>query len=106
MKRADLKVGGEYYYSRRTDWMDGYEGHKAVVVDDKSYRRTSTFRNVCEDPKGTLVHVFVYRNMTGSDPDSGWREFVPSMQLRGPWAEISKQVEEARARRREREQRD
>lgn len=99
MKRSDLKVGDEVYYSRHRDWAVGVgPAAKAVVVDVGCWRSPDTWsRDRAPRTGGTGVLCDV-QHQYGTH-----REAVPLSHLRGPWAETLVAVEAAERNRRARE---
>lgn len=108
MKRSELAVDLEVYYSSRTDWeTPGYGtgyGFKATIkavepYSDK-YPVWSRVYHPYKVDKGTGVLVEVHRGE--SKPET---KVVPLGHLRGAYAEIMSQLEEYAERRDERETR-
>ena len=106
MKRADLKVGGSYYYDQSSRWMEHEWGNRAVLVNDKRYRINQRSRgwpeeSYTEDPEGKAVLVDIFGRFGEAEAE---RTAVPPAHLRGEWETVSAQTQRAAKERREREQ--
>jgi len=100
MRRAELQVGGEYYYDRSPNWMTTlYTGSKAIVVSDEPWRiirNSFTADRITKAPSGNGVLVDIHD--PGQPPH---RTVVQASQLRGPWEETSRKVDKWRRARQE-----
>jgi hypothetical protein len=91
VRRADLVVGGEYYYDRSTKWEQGTwrGGHRAVVVRVDPHKQRAVGRDPVEVPTGPGVLVDLF------DSGGPWRTVVSIVHLRGPWQETKDRVDAA-----------
>lgn len=107
MRRADLQVGGEYYYHSSPNWLkNGYRGCKVVVVSEgawKKMRHPNIRDGIVRVPGGNGVLVDLYSNST---LPISYRTVVQASQLRGPWEETSKLVKDRSQERRDKARQD
>src|SRR5262245_35158042 len=97
MKRSELVVGGEYYYSTDQKWREHlYRSSRAVAIDtgfwkqnhDPWARDNKPYRAPDGTPGcGVLVDLY-WANSQGEVKEPS-REAVSLTSLRGPWAELS-----------------
>lgn len=106
MKRADLKVGEAYWYARGSDWLESLStGQKAVVVDTGCWEQPSSVFWRDREPRkvakgnGVLVDLYDYGQNT---EEISRRVVVNLTQIRGPYEETRKRIEESTEKRRER----
>lgn len=94
MKRSELTVGLEVYYSRATSWQtDKYGGDKAVVLAVEPYSAGRAYAgkaNHYPDPTGKGVFVRISRGNSGT-----YEAVVPAAHLRGPYESTKAEVEKS-----------
>lgn len=101
MKRADLEVGKEYWYSRSTRWDEYlYEGTKVVVVDAGYWtQQRGTWSRANYEPirvskgLGVLVDMTV-RSYSGGE-ERVVRQVISVTTIRGLYEETKKKIEDS-----------
>lgn len=108
MKRADLKVGQAYWYSRGNDWLEREgAGQKCVVVDTgcwalPNYSMWSRDKEPHRANSGNGVLVDLANKSFDGKTETVRRTVVNLTQIRGPYEETLQQVKEFDAKRRAR----
>jgi hypothetical protein len=99
MKRTELKVGKEYWYSRSTRWEESLtEGSKVVVVDAGCWSQNrSTWSRTNPEPIRVAKGLGVLVDMTVRSYSGGEkvvRKVVNVTTIRGLYEETKKKIEE------------
>lgn len=107
MKRADLKVGTAYWYTKRTNWQDStWDSFKVVVVDTGRWERPRSFSRRWDmkrpEPvqvtKGGGVLVDMYSKRYNSDEIEVTREVVNLTHIRGEYEATKAEIEKTQDR--------